>query len=65
MWTEIAKAPNLLIAELWRELFDGEGVTAVIAPDVPDWVGVSARQARRIMVPVNKKHVAEEILRKL
>ena len=65
MWTEIARAPNLMVAELWKELFDGEGVTAMIAPVTDDWVGVSERQPRRIMVPVNKKHVAEEVLRKL
>jgi hypothetical protein len=65
MWTEIARAPNLMVAELWKELFDGEGVTAMIAPVGEDWVGVSERQPRRIMVPVNKKHVAEEVLRKL
>ena len=65
MWTEIARAPNLMVAEAWKELFDGEGVTALIVPDTEDWVGVSERQPRRIMVPVNKKHVAEEVLRKL
>ena len=65
MWTEIMKAPNLMVAELWKELFDAEGVTAMIAPDVPDWEGVTEAQPRRIMVPLNKKHVAEEVLRKL
>ena len=65
MWTEIAKAPNLMVAELWKELFDAEGVTALIVPDVPDWVGVSENQPRRVMVPLDKKHVAEEVLRKL
>ena len=65
MWTEIVKAPNLMVAELWKELFDGEGVTAIIAPDAEDWTGIGERHPRRIMVPVNKKHVAEEVLRKL
>ena len=65
MWTEIIKAPNLMVAELWKNAFDSEGITAMIAPDVPDWVGVSESQPRRIMVPVSRKHVAEEVLRKL
>ncbi len=65
MWTEIVRAPNLMVAEMWKELFDGEGVTAFVAPEDEDWVGVSERQPRRIMVPVTKKHVAEEVLRKL
>ena len=65
MWVEIMKAPNLMVAELWKELFDAEAVTAFIAPEGPDWEGVSASQPRRIMVPLDKKHVAEEVLRKL
>jgi len=54
-----------MVAELWKDAFDAEGITAMIAPDVPDWVGVSESQPRRIMVPVSRKHVAEEVLRKL
>ncbi|MBM2826901.1 MAG: hypothetical protein HW403_965 [Dehalococcoidia bacterium] len=65
MWTELKKAPNLMVAELWKELFDVEGVIAMIVPDVPDWVGVTEDTPRRIMVPMSKKHVAEEVLRKL
>ncbi len=59
------KAPNLMVAELWKEFFDAEMVTALIAPESTDWEGLSADQPRRIMVPLDKKHVAEEVLRKL
>lgn len=65
MWIEILRAPNQMVAELWKEFFDNEGLTAVIAPDTDDWVGVPESAPRRIMVPVNRKHVAEEILRKV
>ncbi len=65
MWTEIKKTPNLVVAELWKDLFDSEGIIAFIAPDVPNWEGVSQAQPRRIMIPISKKHVAEEVLRKL
>lgn len=65
MWIEIAKTPNLMIASLWKDLFDAEGVTALVVPDVPDWEGVSDQQPRRVMVPLDKKHVAEEVMRKL
>ncbi len=65
MWIEIAKAPNLMVAEIWKGLFDAEGVTALIVPDVADWEGVSESQPRRVMVPMDKKHVAEEVMRKL
>jgi len=65
MWTDIAKAPNLMIAEIWKELFDMEGVTALIVPDTADWVGAGENTPRRILVPKSKKHVADEVLRKL
>ncbi len=65
MWTELMKAPNLMVAELWKQFFDIEGVTAMIVPDTSDWEGVSDDTPRRIMVPLSKKHVAEEVLRKL
>jgi hypothetical protein len=65
MWIEITKAPNLMVAEIWKELFDAEGVTAFIVPDTTDWEGVSERQPRRVLVPLDKKHVAEEVMRKL
>ena len=41
------------------------GCEVVVVPDVPDWEGVSERQPRRVMVPLDKKHVAEEVMRKL
>ncbi len=65
MWTELLRAPNLMIAELWKEALDNEGISTMIAPDVSDWVGVTEDTPRRIMVPVSRKHVAEEVLRKL
>ncbi|MSQ15612.1 MAG: hypothetical protein EXR50_07095 [Dehalococcoidia bacterium] len=65
MWTELIKAPNLMVAELWKQFFDIEGVTAMIVPDSLDWEGVSDDMPRRILVPLSKKHVAEEVLRKL
>lgn len=65
MWTEILKAPNLMVAEIWKELFDMEGVTAMIVPDAEVWAGAGEDTPRKIMVPKSKKHVADEVLRKL
>ena len=65
MWTEIARAPNLMIAEIWKELFDMEGVTALIVPEGEVWAGAGEGAPRRILVPKSKLHVAEEVLRKL
>ena len=65
MWVEMFQTPNLVVAELWKELFDGEAVIGLVVPATEDWVAVGEAAPRRVMVPVSKKHVAEEVLRKL
>ena len=64
MWTEIKRAPNLMLAEMWKELFEGEGIPIQIMPvtgEAPDRELVTYR----ILVPEDKRHLVEEILRKL
>ena len=64
MWVDFKKAPNLIIAEMWKEILEGEGLPTHILPegDILSW-GESVPY--RIMVPRGREHVAEEILRKL
>ncbi len=64
MWVEFRKASNLMAAEMWKEVLEGEGLPARILPegDILDW---SERGAFRVCVPKGREHVAEEILRKL
>tara|TARA_B100000029_G_scaffold432265_2_gene444258 strand:+ start:192 stop:386 length:195 start_codon:yes stop_codon:yes gene_type:complete len=64
MWVDFKKAPNLMIAEMWQEIFEGEGLPTNIVPEgnILDW---GERVSYRIMVPRGREHVAEEILRKL
>ena len=64
MWVEFRKASNLMLAEMWREVLEGEGLPARILPegDILDW---SERVPFNIYVPKGREHVAEEILRKL
>ena len=64
MWVEIKKVPNLMTAEMWKEVFEGEGLPTRILPegDILDW---GERVPFRVMVPRGREHVAEEILRKL
>ncbi len=64
MWVEFKKAPNLMTAQMWKEVFEGEGLPIRILPegDILDW---GERVPFRIMVPKGREHVAEEILRKL
>jgi len=64
MWVEIKKAQSLMIAEMWKELFEGEGIPARILPESG---GAPGREvaAYRVLVPNDKEHVIEEVLRKL
>jgi len=64
MWVEYRSAPNLLIAEMWKDVLEGEGLPTKIIPegDILTW---SERVPFQIMVPKGREHVADEILRKL
>ena len=64
MWIEYKKVPNLMVAEMWKELFEGEGLPARILPDgnILTW---GEKVPFVVYVPKGREHVAEEILRKL
>ncbi len=64
MWVEFKKAPNLMLAEMWKEVLEGEGLPTKLLPegDILDW---AERVPFLIYVPKGREHVAEEILRKL
>ncbi len=64
MWVEFKQAPNLMMAEMWKEVLEGEGLPTRILPegDILDW---GERVPFKIYVPKGREHVAEEIIRKL
>ena len=64
MWTEIRKVPNLMLAEMWKEYFEGEGIPTQILP-VNGEAPVREFAEYRILVPADKKHLIDEILRTL
>ena len=64
MWVEIKKAKNLMMAEMWKELFEGEGIPTRILPQSGEAPGRELA-IYRVLVPEDKKHVIEEVLRKL
>ena len=64
MWVEIKKAPNLMMAEMWKEYFEGEGVPTRIMPESGLPMG-QEETVYRILVPEDKQHVTKEVLRKL
>ena len=53
-----------MIAEMWKDILEGEGLPTKLIPesDITDW---GERVPFRILVPMGREHVAEEILRKL
>ena len=64
MWIEYKKAPNLMLAEMWKEALEGEGLPTRILPegDIQDW---GEKVPFNIYVPKGREHVADEILWKL
>ena len=64
MWVEVKKANSLVIAEMWKECFEGEGVPTRIMPVSGLPIGQELT-AYSILVPRDKEHVIKEVLRKL
>jgi len=64
MWVEVKKANSLVIAEMWKELFEGEGIPTRILPLSGEPSGREIANYS-ILVPKDKEHVIQEVLRKL
>jgi hypothetical protein len=62
MWVEFKTVPNLMSAEMWKELFEAEGIPTRILPEGSE---VGERAKYRVLVPELKKHLIEDILRKI
>ncbi|MFC1918085.1 hypothetical protein ACFLXH_05490 [Chloroflexota bacterium] len=64
MWIEVKKAPNLMLAEMWKETFEGEGIPTLIKPVKGLPIGQEFAEYS-VMVPMDKEHIIKDILRKL
>jgi hypothetical protein len=64
MWVEIKKVNSLMLAEMWKELFEGEGIPARIWPSTGLPIGQEFA-TYSVQVPKDKAHVIEDVLRKL
>ena len=61
-WVILTTAPDQLVAEMWREILVGEGVSAVVrAGDTASFMGVSNYPCR-IMVREDDEARAKEVL---
>ena len=64
MWVEVKKTQSLMLAETWKELFEGEGIPTRILPVSGMPIGQEFA-AYSVLVPKDKEHVIKDILRKL
>ncbi len=64
MWVEVKKASNLVLAEMWKELFEGEGVPTRILPTAGIPIGQEFT-SYSVLVPRDKEHIVREVLKKL
>ncbi len=64
MWVVIKKAQYLMIAEMWKELFEGEGIPTLILPVSGLPIGQEIAEYS-VLIPSDKEHVIKDILRKL
>jgi len=63
MWVEIKKVEGLKAAEKWKQLFEDEGVPTriLLASGEPS----EREPTYLVLVPGDKEHIIEEVLRKL
>jgi len=53
-----------MIAETWKELFEGEGIPTRILPASGEPMGTELA-TYRVLIPEDKKHIIDEVMRKL
>ena len=54
-----------MMAEMWKELFEGEGIPTRILPASGEPPIGQESAAYRVLVPNDRQHVSSEVLRKL
>ena len=64
MWVEIKKVAGLKEAEKWKNLFENEGVPTRILSASGEATGRELA-TYLVLVPGDKEHIIEEVLRKL
>ncbi len=64
MWQEVKVARNRMVAEMWKDLLEGEGVPTKILPADGSLV-MAETVSYKVYVPGDKAHLVDEILRKI
>jgi len=65
MWIQIKSTPNIIVAEMWKEFFEGEGIPTRILPDPEKKPDSGELAGYRILVSQERVRIVEEVLRKL
>ena len=61
-WVPVATAPHQMLAEIWRDLLEDEGVNAIVrVADTSSFLGVSNMPVR-LMVPEDQIEQARQVL---
>ena len=64
MWAEVKTAPNKMMAVMWKDLFEGEGIPSHILP-ADGTLSIEEMVDYKVYVPSDKAHIIDEILRKI
>ena len=64
MWQEVRKTPNRMTAQMWKDLFEGEGIPSRILP-ADGTLDMKETSEYNVYVPSDKAHIIDEILRKI
>ncbi len=64
MWKKVRVANNLMLARMWKDLFEGEGVPTRLLPEDGS-LKMTETASYQVLVPNDKQHIIEEILRKI
>ena len=64
MWKKVRVVKNLMLAQMWKDLFEGEGVPTRLLPDDGS-LKMSDTSSYQVLIPSDKQHLIEEILRKI
>ena len=64
MWAEVRHVPNRMLAEMWKDLFEAEGIPSRYLP-ADGSLTFAETAAYKVYVPSDKVHLLDEILRKI
>ena len=65
MWVVVKKAPNRMLADMWKDFLEGEGIPALVLPEGKPTATAGERVPFRVFVSQEKEHVVREVMRRI